>query len=115
MAALGHYSGYLEASGYERKAILVHFSSILKTSNTDLVLSSKVADCSFKAKLFYFLIQCPQSLPESAGEEIKIKIRKNKNILLKIYILYKFNLSIFLKMLMILNTYLDWQNLNIYV
>ena len=67
------------------------------------------------AQLFYFIIQCPQSLPESAGEEIKIKIRKNKNILLKIYILYKFNLSIFLKMLMILNTYLDWQNLNIYV
>ena len=51
LAALGHYSGYLEASGYERKSILVHFSSILKTSNTDLVLSSKLADCSFKCPL----------------------------------------------------------------
>ena len=46
-----------------------------------------------RAKLFYFIIQCPQSLPESAGKEIKIKIRKNKNILLKIYILYKFNFN----------------------
>ena len=31
-----------------------------------------------KARLFSFLIQCPQSLPESAGEEIKIKITRNK-------------------------------------
>ena len=51
MAALCQYSGYLEASGYERKAILQHFSSILGTSNKDLVLSSKVADCTFKCPL----------------------------------------------------------------
>jgi hypothetical protein len=29
----------------------------------------------------YFPVQCPQVLPESAGEELKIKVIKNKNII----------------------------------
>jgi hypothetical protein len=51
LAALNQYSGYLEASGYDRKAILSQFHSVMQTSNKDLVQSSKVADCSFKCPL----------------------------------------------------------------
>ena len=37
LTALNNYSGYLEASGYDRKAIMKHFHSIMDTSNKALV------------------------------------------------------------------------------
>ena len=38
----------------------------------------EVSTYLFKARLFYFCAQCPQQLPELAGEKIKIKMIKNK-------------------------------------
>jgi hypothetical protein len=45
------------------------------------------------------LVQCPQVLPESAGEELKMKILKHKNIILesgKIFI-YMYNMLTYAK------------------
>ena len=51
LLALNTYAGYLEASGYERKAIISHFSNILLVTNRSLAFNTKIVDNSFKVAL----------------------------------------------------------------
>ena len=73
------FSGYLEASGYDKKTIIKHFSAISLVSNRSLAFQTKSVDSSFKIALvtrmhpalpdinkifdqFYFIISgCPVS------------------------------------------------------
>ena len=79
LSALNHFSGYLEASGYDKKTIIKHFSAISLVSNRSLAFQTKAVDSSFKIALvtrmhpalpdinkifdqFYFIISgCPVS------------------------------------------------------
>ena len=61
LTALNNYSGYLEASGYDRKAIMKHFHSIMDTSNQALVSTVKVQDSSFKCPL---VVKMHPALPD---------------------------------------------------
>ena len=61
LTALNNYSGYLEASGYDRKAIMKHFHSIMDTSNQALVSTVKVQDSSFKCSL---VVKMHPALPD---------------------------------------------------
>ena len=61
LTALNNYSGYIEASGYDRKAIMKHFHSIMDTSNQALVSTVKVQDSSFKCPL---VVKMHPALPD---------------------------------------------------
>ena len=61
LTALNNYSGYLEASGYDRKAIMKHFHSIMDTSNKTLVSTVKVQDTSFKCPV---VVKLHPALPD---------------------------------------------------
>ena len=73
ISALNLYSGYLEASGYDRGAILQHFNAIVETSNEALIDSSRVPDSSFKCPL---VIQIHPALPD-----LRAIIKKYQSIL----------------------------------
>ena len=62
------YSGFLEASGYDRGSIVKHFNNIRDTSNETLVSSSKQTDSSFKCPL---VIQMHPALPDLRAIIIK--------------------------------------------
>lgn len=61
LSALNKYGGYLEASGYDRGAIVQHFNSIRGIANEALVNSTKPSDSSFKCPL---VIQMHPALPD---------------------------------------------------
>ena len=51
LLALNNFSGYLEASGYDKAATLTFFTDILKISNRTLAFKIKEPDTSFKVPL----------------------------------------------------------------
>ena len=51
LSKLNTFSGYLEASGYEKSTIIRHFSDILMVSNRDVAFKIKELDTSFKLAL----------------------------------------------------------------
>ena len=63
LAALNKFSGYLEASGYDKATTIRFFTNILAVSNRDLAFSSKELDISFKVAL---VTQIHPALPNIA-------------------------------------------------
>ena len=51
LVSLNTFSGYLEASGYDRGAIIQHFVDILQVSNRSLAFHTKEPDTHFKVAL----------------------------------------------------------------
>ena len=51
LVAFNNFSGYLEASGYDKTAIISFFTDMLKVSNKSVAFKTKEVDGSFKIPL----------------------------------------------------------------
>ena len=51
LISLNNFSGYLEASGYDKATIITYFTDIMKVSNRHLAFNIKEPDSSFKVAL----------------------------------------------------------------